>query len=84
MAAADRKSVLVPCLALVFASACATTNQHKGQSANLCPEHSHIRCLTQRVCVLDEDRGCETCYCTDLDTSPGESTIPEETGHPPW
>lgn len=65
------KPLLVCLLGALWLAACSGAPKKYGpkRSSMVCPEFKTVQktCLTQLVCDLDQERGCEVCYCSDYD-----------------
>jgi len=68
-------ATIVIAAGLILAS-CATASKH---ADNVCPEHAGLKCLTEVICDLDEERGCSVCYCSNA-ASDSESVNSYDTG----
>jgi hypothetical protein len=65
------KSLIICLSGALLLCACSGAQKKYGpkRSSNICPEFKNVQktCLTQLVCDLDQERGCEVCYCSDYD-----------------
>jgi hypothetical protein len=63
------KSLVICISGALLLGACSGAAKKYGpkRSSNVCPEFKNVQktCLTQLACDLDEERGCEVCYCYD-------------------